>query len=75
MRSGRSSTACWRSRACRSRSSSTESRLRPSDVPALCGDATRLRTALGWAPSHPLERTLADTLEYHRALGAGAASA
>jgi GDP-4-dehydro-6-deoxy-D-mannose reductase len=52
-----------------------ESRLRPSDVPALCGDATRLRDALGWVPTHPLERTLADTLEYHRALGAGTASA
>jgi GDP-4-dehydro-6-deoxy-D-mannose reductase len=46
-----------------------EGRLRPSDVPALCGDATRLRDATGWAPSHPFERTLADTLEYYRALG------
>ena len=52
-----------------------ESRLRPSDVPALCGDAARLRAELGWAPSHPLERTLSDTLEYYRALGADAPSA
>ena len=52
-----------------------ESRLRPSDVPGLCGDATRLRRALDWVPSHPLERTLTDTLEYYRALPAAAPSA
>jgi len=26
--------------------------LRPSEVDALCGDSTKLRTQLGWAPSH-----------------------
>jgi GDP-4-dehydro-6-deoxy-D-mannose reductase len=49
-----------------------ESRLRPSDVPMLCGDATRVRDALGWAPSRELDATLADTLAYFRALAPSA---
>jgi GDP-4-dehydro-6-deoxy-D-mannose reductase len=43
-----------------------ESRLRPADVPRLCGDPTRLRQATGWTPAIPLEQTLADTLEAAR---------
>ncbi len=39
------------------------SRLRPSDIPMLVGDATRLREATGWAPSLPLERSLRDTID------------
>jgi len=35
-------------------------RLRPVDVPRLCGDASRLR-ALGWTPQRGLETALADT--------------
>ena len=40
-----------------------EGRLRPAEVPALAGDASKLRAATGWAPEIPLERTLADALE------------
>jgi GDP-4-dehydro-6-deoxy-D-mannose reductase len=43
-----------------------EARLRPSDVPLLCGDASRLRSSLRWAPKHDLDATLADTLAYFR---------
>jgi len=42
------------------------SRLRPADVPALIGDPGRLRAATGWEPTIPLERTLADLLDYWR---------
>ena len=42
-------------------------RLRPSDLPRLVGDSTRIHTELGWAPRRPLEQTLADTLEWWRA--------
>jgi GDP-4-dehydro-6-deoxy-D-mannose reductase len=41
-------------------------RLRPSDVPELVGDPTRIRQAVGWAPQLPLRRTLADLLQYWR---------
>jgi GDP-4-dehydro-6-deoxy-D-mannose reductase len=42
------------------------SRLRPADIPVLCGDSSRLRRATGWKPEIPLEQTLADTLEAAR---------
>jgi GDP-4-dehydro-6-deoxy-D-mannose reductase len=38
-------------------------RLRPSDVPALVGDPTRLRTATAWEPEISLERTMKDLLD------------
>jgi GDP-4-dehydro-6-deoxy-D-mannose reductase len=41
-------------------------RSRPTDVPEVCGDATKLRTATGWTPTIPLEQTLADALEAAR---------
>jgi GDP-4-dehydro-6-deoxy-D-mannose reductase len=41
-------------------------RLRPSDIPVLVGDPSRLRAATGWEPEIPLERTLADLLESWR---------
>ena len=41
-------------------------RSRPSDLPLVCGDASRLRDATGWEPTIPLERTLADTLDAAR---------
>jgi GDP-4-dehydro-6-deoxy-D-mannose reductase len=41
-------------------------RLRPVDIPELCGDASRLVRATGWRPQIPLEQTLADTLEEAR---------
>jgi GDP-4-dehydro-6-deoxy-D-mannose reductase len=49
-------------------------RFRPSDVPTLVGDASRLRTELSWAPAIPIATTLDDTLSWWRAcLGVGAA--
>jgi GDP-4-dehydro-6-deoxy-D-mannose reductase len=42
--------------------------LRPSDTPVLLGDASRLRTATGWQPRIPFERTLDDLLAYWRAI-------
>jgi GDP-4-dehydro-6-deoxy-D-mannose reductase len=42
------------------------SRLRPSDVPVLLGDATRIRRAVGWKPERPFEQTLRDVLDYWR---------
>ena len=41
-------------------------RSRPSELPVVCGDASRLRDATGWEPMIPLERTLADTLDAAR---------
>lgn len=41
-------------------------RLRPSDVPVLRGSADKIENAVGWRPRIPLERTLADLLEYWR---------
>jgi GDP-4-dehydro-6-deoxy-D-mannose reductase len=43
-----------------------EARLRPADIPKLCGDSSRLQGATGWEPEIPLEQTLADTLESAR---------
>jgi GDP-4-dehydro-6-deoxy-D-mannose reductase len=49
-------------------------RFRPSDVPTLVGDPSRLRTELSWAPTIPIATTLDDTLAWWRArLGGGAA--
>jgi len=42
------------------------SRFRPSDVPIVQGDATRIRSELGWAPTIRVEQTLGDTLEWWR---------
>jgi GDP-4-dehydro-6-deoxy-D-mannose reductase len=44
-----------------------EARLRPNDVPVVQGDATRIRSELGWSPRIPVEQTLLDTLEWWRA--------
>jgi GDP-4-dehydro-6-deoxy-D-mannose reductase len=41
-------------------------RLRPSDVEVLIGDSSKFRAASGWEPRIPLDRTLADTLDYWR---------
>jgi GDP-4-dehydro-6-deoxy-D-mannose reductase len=43
------------------------SRIRPLDVPVLQGDNTRMRAVTGWEPAIPIERTLADVLDYWRA--------
>ncbi len=44
-------------------------RLRPADVPVVCGDASRLRAATGWRPEIPLATSLADALEAARQAG------
>jgi GDP-4-dehydro-6-deoxy-D-mannose reductase len=41
-------------------------RFRPSDVPVITGDASRLRTELEWSPHVPITQTIADTLEWWR---------
>ena len=43
-----------------------EDKLRPNDVPVVQGNATRIRTELGWSPRIPVERTLSDTLDWWR---------
>ena len=40
-----------------------EARLRPTKIPILQGDATRLREATGWEPMIPMEQTLQDVLD------------
>lgn len=44
-----------------------ESRLRPSDQAMLLGNPTAVRREVGWSPEIPIERTLADTLDFWRA--------
>jgi len=41
-------------------------RMRPADIPLLIGDPRRFREATGWVPEIPLERTLADLLDWWR---------
>jgi GDP-4-dehydro-6-deoxy-D-mannose reductase len=43
-----------------------ETRLRPSEIPVVWGDASKLRAATGWTPEIPLRQTLADALDYAR---------
>ena len=43
-----------------------QSRLRPSDVPVIQGDASRIHSELGWKPRIPVEQMLSDTLEWWR---------
>ena len=49
-----------------------EARLRPSDVPVIQGDASRIRSELGWEPQIRVEQMLSDTLEWWRADSCGA---
>ena len=39
---------------------------RPSDIPVLVGDNSKIQKEIGWEPRIPLEKTLSDTLEYWR---------
>ncbi|HEX2342713.1 MAG TPA: GDP-mannose 4,6-dehydratase [Vicinamibacterales bacterium] len=39
---------------------------RPNDNPIVLGDSSRIRHETGWQPTTPIERTLADLLEYWR---------
>ena len=41
-------------------------RLRPVDVPEVCGDNTKLRDATGWSPGVALDQTLGDVLDWWR---------
>jgi GDP-4-dehydro-6-deoxy-D-mannose reductase len=41
-------------------------RLRPSDVPVLHGDASKIEKMVGWRPEIPFEKTLEDTLQFWR---------
>jgi GDP-4-dehydro-6-deoxy-D-mannose reductase len=41
-------------------------RLRPSDVPMLIGDASKIEQAVGWRPQIPFQQTLRDLLEFWR---------
>ena len=41
-------------------------RLRPSDVPLLCGDYSKFAQATGWKPEIPFQQTLADIMQYWR---------
>jgi GDP-4-dehydro-6-deoxy-D-mannose reductase len=43
------------------------SRFRASEVTELSGDPSKLQAATGWAPTIPLEQTLADALDAARA--------
>ena len=42
------------------------SRMRPSDVPVIVGDASRFIRQTGWSPEIPIEISLRDTLDYWR---------
>ena len=46
-------------------------RLRPSDVPVLLGNASRIQRAVGWQPELPFAQTLRDVLDYWRRRVAG----
>ena len=41
-------------------------RLRPSDVPVMVGDPSRMADETGWRAQLPIERTLEDLLNYWR---------
>lgn len=45
-------------------------RLRPSDHPLILGDRSRITSEVGWRPEIPIERTLADLLDYWRGVTA-----
>ena len=48
-------------------------KLRPVDVPRLCGDAARLR-ALGWEPERGVEAALCDLFDEARSRAAGSST-
>jgi GDP-4-dehydro-6-deoxy-D-mannose reductase len=51
------------------------SRMRPSEVPHVAGDATRLHEVLGWAPRCALSETLSSVLDFWRIKTLGLCSA
>src|SRR2546427_1950355 len=48
------------------RSQEDPARLRPSDVPILWADASKVQRGQGWGPEDPLDQTLRDLLDYWR---------
>jgi GDP-4-dehydro-6-deoxy-D-mannose reductase len=42
-------------------------RMRPSEVPEMIGDVSRLQAQTGWRPEIPFEQSLSDILDYWRA--------
>lgn len=40
-------------------------RLRPTDLPVLIGDASKAKEKLGWQPKIPLERTILEMIQHH----------
>ncbi|UCH12385.1 MAG: GDP-mannose 4,6-dehydratase, partial [Candidatus Omnitrophota bacterium] len=42
------------------------SRMRPSDVPVLLGDCTKMKKLTGWKPTIPFKKTMEDLLNYWR---------
>lgn len=42
------------------------SRMRPSDNPVVVGDASRIQSEIGWRAEIPIDRTLADLLDWWR---------
>ncbi len=42
-------------------------KMRPSDIPEIVADVTKVNKATGWKPEIPLEKTLKDILDYWRA--------
>lgn len=50
-------------------------RLRPSDTPVVLGSPRRIQAETGWQPQIPIEKTLADLLDYWRHMTARAATA
>ena len=44
-------------------------RLRPSDEPVIAGSNALLVRDTGWSPKVPIERTIADMLEFWRSRG------
>lgn len=47
------------------------SRMRPSDVPVIEADVSRLFALTGWRPQIPMDKTLSDMLQYWRILTVG----
>ncbi len=47
-------------------------KVRPSEIPVLIGDNTKLRQATGWEPEIPLEQSLREILAWWREQGAAA---
>lgn len=44
-------------------------KLRPSDIPEIVCDNTKITTATGWKPTIPFEQTIKDILDYWRNIG------